>query len=102
MAAPHTDELAHPTDHIFTVFPQRLITVVSANVRRSTVSGTFLVCDEHNQMPYQFRGKLVVDVYCSWYQWRPKRNCIRLILNNGESIRHEKNTKIQCVWNIGR
>jgi hypothetical protein len=102
MSGPHTDALAYPIDHIYTASPQRLITVTNANIRLATVSGTFLVYDKYNQSPYPFRGHTVVDVDCSWYQWRPNRDCIRLILNNNETIRLEQRTKIQCIWDIGR
>lgn len=102
MPGPHTDVLAQAVDHFCTLKPELLITVTNANIRLATVSGTFLVCDKYKAGPYIFRGKKVVDVYCCWFDWKPDRGCIRLILNNNESIYFENNPRIECVSNIRR
>ena len=86
MRKPHTDIHAYPQpiSQASTIGYCRLITVTKANVRNSTVSGTFLLYEKHKIAPYEFRKKMVIDVDCDWYEWRPDRGCIRLILRNGE------------------
>jgi hypothetical protein len=102
MPGPHVDPIALAIDYFSTLRPELLITVKDAKIRWATVSGTFIVCDKHKPGPYLFKGKIVVDVYCCWYDWRPQRNCIRLILNNNESIYFENKSRIVCISNIKR
>ena len=104
MNKPHTDKLAFPQhfSRAFTFKPENLITVLDANVRNATVSGTYLLYEEHNSIPYLYRGKTVIDVYCSWYEWKPDRGCIRLILRNGEIPFHSSNAGVAFFTNIER
>ena len=102
MSKPHTDKLAKQKAHAYTMSASQMITVIDANVRNATVSGTYLLYEEHNSAPYSYRGKSVVDVYCYWYEWRPQRGCIRLILRNGEKVFHSPNRGDTFICNIER
>ncbi len=104
MRQPHTDKLAMPQflSMAYTFKSENLITVVDANVRNATVSGTFLLHEEHNSIPYLYRSKTVIDVYCSWCEWKPDRKCIRLIHRNGEKPFHSTKAGIAFFTNIQR
>ncbi len=94
-------KLAKPSSFSKTSSPSTLITVHDANVRCATVSGTFLVVGGVAST-YLYRGKRVVDVACSWYQWQPNRGCIRLILRNGEVPFVSQSINEDYVTNIER
>ena len=104
MRKPHTDIHAIPQkiSEVFTIGNARLISVNDAYVRNAKVSGTFLLFEYHHSIPYVYRGKLVIDVDCEWYQWRPDRGCIRLILKNGEYPYNSTFPKIPYFTNIER
>jgi hypothetical protein len=104
MRKPHTDIHAYPqpSSQASTVGNCRLINVNKANVRNSTVSGTFLLYEKHHSAPYLFRNKTVIDVDCEWYEWRPDRGCIRLILRNGELPYTSTAPRIPYYTNIER
>ena len=104
MSNPHTDKLAKPQSNslLLTTTQSRLISVVDANVRNATVDGTYRLYEIHNTSPYLYRGNTVIDVDCSWYQWRPRRGCIRLILRNGEVPFLSINIGISYITNIER
>ena len=104
MGKPHTDVLASPQKNSekLSSIPSRLITVTRANIRNATVSGTFMLFEEHYSTPYTYRGNTVIDVDCSWYQWRPQRRCVRLILRNGETPFSATNHPIAYYTNIER
>jgi hypothetical protein len=104
MSKPHTDKFAKPeaASKRKTGKPSRLITVLDAKIRCAMVSGTFLLYEEHDSHPYLYRGNTVIDVDCSWYQWRAKRNCVRLILRNGEEPFDSLNEDDEYFTNIER
>lgn len=101
MRKPHTDKLAIKTNQQQSFLPARFINVVDAKVRLATVSGLFQVSQDKPH-PYKYRGNLVIDVYCWWYHWQPKRNCIRLILRNNELPYDEPNSRVFYYCNIER
>jgi putative NADH-flavin reductase len=101
MSKPHTDKLARPKSHKATNSASVLIDVTDANIRYATVSGTFLVVGGIASA-YTYRNKRVIDVDCDWYQWRPNRGCIRLILRNAEVPYTSNNIGVMYVSNIER
>jgi hypothetical protein len=104
MSNPHTDKLAKPQSNSLklTTTICWLISVVDSNVRNATVDGTYRLYEIHNTIPYLYRGNTVIDVDCSWYQWRPRRDCIRLILRNSEVPFLSTNIGISYITNIER
>jgi len=101
MRKPHTDKHADRVSQQQSFLPARFIDVVDANVRLATVSGVFQV-SQSNPHPYDYRGKWMIDVYCWWYEWRPQRECIRLILRHDEKPYDEPNPGIWFYSNIQR
>ena len=101
MRKPHTDKHAVKVNQQQSYVPARFIDVIDANVRLATVSGVFQVRKD-NPHPYAYRGNLVIEVYCWWYQWQPKRKCIRLILRNNEQPYDEPKPGIWFYCNIER
>jgi hypothetical protein len=104
MSKPHTDKFAKPKydPKRKTGKPSRLITVKDAKIRCATVSGTFLLFEKHNSHPYDYRGNSVIDIACEWYEWKPQRGCIRLILRNDEVPFDSPNEDDEYVINIER
>lgn len=100
VSGPHTNRNAYAVDERPCAIGETIITVVDANYRLAKLNGSFIVKDQSGTVRVSKSGVRFIEIDCKWYQWRPQKDSLRLLVRNNENV-SVATSQIICITEIG-